>query len=154
MIIQALTNLSGIFGCDYNEGQGLNSQLKYLDVNKLRDEGSEILITFIQLASTHTALKGMVQGKHHVQRFSDDFWVPQPSCSMVFDFFFIFITTPEGHVRVHFANLNLISVRHRKYRLIILLYLHLLSCSSTLDLLFFSGSGASTLARELEPPRP
>ena len=35
-------------------------------------------------------------------------------------FFFIFITTPEGHVRVHFANLNLISVRHRKYRLIIL----------------------------------
>ena len=69
-------------------------------------------------------------------------------------FFFIFITTPEGHVRVHFANLNLISVRHRKYRLIILLYLHLLSCSSTLDLLFFSGSGASTLARELEPPRP
>ena len=25
---------------------------------------------------------------------------------------------------------------------------------STLDLLFFSGSGASTLARELEPPRP
>ena len=52
------------------------------------------------------------------------------------------------------ANHNLISVRHRKYRLIILEYLHLLSCSSTLDLLFFSGSGASTLARELEPPRP
>ena len=70
-------------------------------------------------------------------------------------FFFIFITSPGGVSKsTIFANHNLISVRHRKYRLIILLYLHVISCSSTLDLLFFSGSGASTLARELEPLRP
>ena len=93
-----MTNLSGIFGCDYNEGQGLNSQLEYLDVNKLRDEGSEILITLFQLASTHTALKGMVQGKHHVQRFSDDFWVPQPSCSMVFDGCPLSVRLCDGHI--------------------------------------------------------
>merc|ERR1711952_532276 len=52
-----------------------------------------------------------------------------------FYFFFIFITSPGGVSKsTIFANHNLISVRHRKYRLIILLYLHVISCSSTLDL--------------------
>ena len=37
MFILTSTNLSGIFGCDWNEGQGWNFHLKYLDVNKMRD---------------------------------------------------------------------------------------------------------------------
>ena len=55
-------------------------------------------------------------------------------CKLLF-VFFIFITSPGGVSKsTIFANHNLISVRHRKYRLIILLYLHVISCSSTLDL--------------------
>ena len=76
--------------------------------------------------------------------------------SFLFSFFFFYIYyNPWGARKGTFLRI-LVSFQSgtEKYRLIILLYLHLLSCSSTLDLLFFSGSGASTLARELEPPRP
>ena len=70
-------------------------------------------------------------------------------------FFFIFITTPEGHVGVHFGDIIISIQSGTENRLIILLVLALAQLAlSTLDLLFFSGSGASTLARELEPPRP
>ena len=69
--------------------------------------------------------------------------------------FFIFITTPEGHVGVHFGDIIISIQSGTENRLIILLVLALAQLAlSTLDLLFFSGSGASTLARELEPPRP
>ena len=70
-------------------------------------------------------------------------------------FFFYIYYNPWGARKGTFLRI-LVSFQSgtEKYRLIILLYLHLLSCSSTLDLLFFSGSGASTLARELEPLRP
>ena len=51
-------------------------------------------------------------------------------------FFFYIYYFPWGARKSTFWRYhNLISVRHRKYRLIILLYLHLISCSSTLDLL-------------------
>ena len=70
-------------------------------------------------------------------------------------FVFIFITTPEGHVGVHFGDIIISIQSGTENRLIILLVLALAQLAlSTLDLLFFSGSGASTLARELEPPRP
>ena len=51
-------------------------------------------------------------------------------------FFFLYLLHPSGRVSKStiFSNHNLISVRHRKYRLIILLYLHVISCSSLLDL--------------------
>ena len=47
--------------------------------------------------------------------------------------FFLYLLHPSGRVSKStvFTNHNLISVRHRKYRLIILLYLHVISCSST-----------------------
>ena len=50
--------------------------------------------------------------------------------------FFLYLLHPSGRVSKStiFSNHNLISVRHRKYRLIILLYLHVISCSSLLDL--------------------
>jgi len=50
--------------------------------------------------------------------------------------FFLYLLHPPGRVSKStiFSNHNLISVRHRKYRLIILLYLHVISCSSLLDL--------------------
>ena len=71
------------------------------------------------------------------------------------DLFFIFITTPEGHVGVQFGDIIISIQSGTENRLIILLVLALAQLAlSTLDLLFFSGSGASTLARELEPPRP
>ena len=70
-------------------------------------------------------------------------------------FFFIFITTPEGHVGVQFGDIIISIQSGTENQLIILLVLALAQLAlSTLDLLFFSGSGASTLARELEPPRP
>ena len=49
---------------------------------------------------------------------------------------FLYLLHPPGGVSKStiFSNHNLISVRHRKYRLIILLYLHVISCSSLLDL--------------------
>ena len=74
---------------------------------------------------------------------------------LVPEIFFIFITTPEGHVGVHFGDIIISIQSGTENRLIILLVLALAQLAlSTLDLLFFSGSGASTLARELEPPRP
>ena len=69
-------------------------------------------------------------------------------------FFFIFITTPEGHVGVHFGDIIISIQSGTENRLIILLVLALAQLLFNMDLLFFSGSGASTLARELEPPRP
>ena len=51
-------------------------------------------------------------------------------------YLFLYLLHPSGRVSKStiFSNHNLISVRHRKYRLIILLYLHVISCSSLLDL--------------------
>ena len=53
--------------------------------------------------------------------------------SKKWSFFFLYLLHPSGRVSrsTVFTNHNLISVRHRKYRLIILLYLHVISCSST-----------------------
>ena len=50
--------------------------------------------------------------------------------------FFLYLLHPSRRVSKStvFTNHNLISVRHRKYRLIILLYLHVISCSSTWNL--------------------
>ena len=60
------------------------------------------------------------------------YWDPHRS----FRVFFLYLLHPSGRVSKStiFTNHNLISVRHRKYRLIILLYLHVISCSSTLSL--------------------
>ena len=44
MFILALTNLSGIFGCVENEGQGWNFHMKYLNVNKMRDKVPKFLL--------------------------------------------------------------------------------------------------------------
>ena len=71
--------------------------------------------------------------------------------------FFLYLLHPSGRVSKStvFTNHNLISVRHRKYRLIILLYLHVISCSSTWNLASSRDPEprpsleSSTLAREL-----
>ena len=60
-------------------------------------------------------------------------------CSQIsssFFIFFLYLLHPSERVSrsTVFTNHNLISVRHRKYRLIILLYLHVISCSSTWNL--------------------
>ena len=62
--------------------------------------------------------------------------IPLMQMRMVMVVFFLYLLHPSGRVSKStiFTIHNLISVRHRKYRLIILLYLHVISCSSTLSL--------------------
>ena len=56
----ALFHLSGIFGCEKNDGQGWHFRLKYLDVEKMRDKVPKSLMTSLPLLLLHSAMVAVV----------------------------------------------------------------------------------------------
>ena len=88
----------------------------------------------VDSGSTTSQIPGLSPSYDHIRNCLSNY--RKPELIATWGSFFLYLLHPSGRVSKStiFTIHNLISVRHRKYRLIILLYLHVISCSSLLDL--------------------